>query len=283
MRQKHIVTIYDKVDTADVLDFTDIKKEMIAKHRKQGLVTGVVDLYNDEGELVFKGFNKVVVAGGEEIARGLFPSLPGSRLTPTYNNALSLDNTINVTNPPEVYETNLFCVGTGGCGRENSDVWEPPNVSRIGLDSIIPFQVRPLAADISIALRQTVYMGRKTDTGYIKYYFKRFDTDPVLVQEYSDGTPMSATLYSDNIPLEGYTHVDMQFSITKDDCREHFYSGVGLSEARWNEISLCKSWIKVLNDIPYHQDIRPITRLTIPNEVLINLKKSTYGKYSLYM
>ena len=70
------------------------------------------------------------------------------------------------------------------------------------------------------------------------------------------------------------TSVSMQMSITKDDCRDFFFHGTGLNDARINSISLCTGYVKTdgkLSDTvdnAEYMNIRPVTRLNIPNELV---------------
>ena len=70
--------------------------------------------------------------------------------------------------------------------------------------------------------------------------------------------------------------------ITKDDFRDYFIATTGINDARINSISLLTAWYKDIDTYRYYQDIRPLTRLNIPNESLIDLRKGIDIDYSLF-
>lgn len=244
---------------------------------------GIVNITNDLGEVIFEGIhNKITLAGAGFLARSMF-DLPGTEVTPSYNNALSLDNTINTTVPGDTYKTCLFCVGVDGCGRENSAVVEEDYKHWINEDHIVPFQYRPQTKDLSDSERNSTYMGRKTiGNTFFAYYFKTFDAAPVLNQYLEDGTPIDGTIYKSTSLLPAYTVVNMQMSITTSDIRDYFIATTGINDARINSISLCLGWKKTISGHPVYQDIRPMTRLNFPNETLIDLRKGIHIDYSVY-
>ena len=84
---------------------------------------GVVTFRNHEtGEIIWKGHNKVILPGAEFLALSLF-DLPDTVITPSYNTILNLENTV-YSIPTATNKTFLFCVGTDGCGTENSQVFD---------------------------------------------------------------------------------------------------------------------------------------------------------------
>ena len=244
--------------------------------------TGVVTVRDyDTGEIIFTKTNKITLAGAGFMARSMF-DLSDPEITPSYNNALVLDNTINTTGPGKTNRTYLFCVGIDGCGRENSQVYAEDYKHWIDADHIAPFQYRPITKDLTDSQRKSIYMGRKTLASYYAYYFKKFDTDPILSQQFTDGTPIDSTIYSTTSTLEVQTVVTIQMSVTPDDCRDYFIETTGINDARINSISLCTAWYKTIDNFPVYQDIRPITRLNFPNECLIDLNKGITITYLVY-
>lgn len=250
-----------------------------------GIKTKVTAWYTDTGEVIFTKHNKITLAGAGFLARSLF-DLPGNsvEITPSYNNALNLDGTVNTTTITSPNKAYLFCVGYDGCGRENSQVYAEKYASWISpTDGIVPFQYRPLDTDLN-SYEKTIYFGKKTTNSNIAYYFKKFDSDPALVQQLTDGTPIDSTIYDMTTDQEAQTLVTMQMSITKSDCRDYFIDSLGLNEARINSLSLCTAWAKedeTTHEITY-QDIRPCTRLNFPNEALIDTEKSISISYVIY-
>ena len=280
--------LVDNISPKDKININNVDlDEIIYYKKKAGVAKGVLDIINPEtGEVVYTGHNKILASGAEFLARQMF-DLPGSySLLPSYNNILNLDNTVNSTVPGDTYKTCLFCVGNDGCGREASQVYEPDYKRIIDQNQIVPFQFRPLNSDIIPVLRDNVYQGRKVVSGSygkaIAYYFKHFESDPVLHQIYTDGTPIDPNLYWDTTALPAITKVTMDMSITNTDCRDFFFRTVGLNEARINQLSLCLGWKKIINTHPVYQDIRPMTCVHFPNESLISLRKTILFRYSVY-
>lgn len=235
---------------------------------------------HDTGEVIFKGKNKLILPGAEYLAMALF-DLPDVPLTPSYNSKLNLDNTIYTAKPQNTNKVFLFCVGTDGCGTENSQVYEEDYRKWIQPEALVPFQYKTKKKDITNAQRET-YFGRKTLGDHFAYYFKAFDSAPQLIRQFTDGTSIDNQVYEvqNQIPIE--TYVSMNMSVTKDDCRDYFISTLGINHARINTISLCTGWRRKVDGFDYFQDIRPITKLNFPNEPLIDLRKSLDITYQVY-
>lgn len=246
--------------------------------------TKIVAWNTDTGEILFKQHNILTLAGAGFIARSLF-DFAGAYVetTPSYNSALNLENVLNTSTAQGTHKTCLFCVGYDGCGRENSQVYAEKYASWISpTDGIIPFQYRAVDDDCTDYERE-IYFGRKKTANGIAYYFKKFDSDPTLTQQLTDGTPIDSTIYDMQTTYEVETIVTMQLSITQSDCRDYFIATTGINDCRINTISLCTAWKKEIDGYDYYQDIRPLTRLNFPNESLIDLKKSITISYSVYL
>ena len=239
------------------------------------------------GKIIAKSLhNKVVLPGAGLIARSLF-DVATPEVCPTYNDELGItapagdqleaDFSTADADHPKVL---LFCLGTNGCGTENSQVFTVDYNSWITPDSIIPFRYPLNTNDISEDLKQS-YVGRVEDGEYVAYYFKRFTSGPTLIQQYADGTPIESNVLDSELDVE--TYVEMVLTITKDDCREFFVATTGIDEARFNSVSLCYAWPVMINNVPYFHDIRPLTRLNIPNESLIDATKGVEIIYHVYM
>lgn len=268
------------LDIGKLLRLTDTVG--IGEEKNFNIRTNVIVRCHETKEIIFTKPNKLILPGAGFLARALF-DLPGTEVTPSYNTALNLDNTIYTTVPTGVNKVCLFAVGMDGCGRENSQVAEEDYRKWIDpVTGLVPFQYRPLNKDISDSARKDVYFGRKTLAAYYAYYFKTFDSAPQLMQQFSDGTPIDNTIYSTTSSLPVETIVNMQMSVTPDDCRDSFIQTTGINDARINSISLCTAWAKSINGYNVYQDIRPATKLNFPNECLIDLKKGIDIDYSVY-
>ena len=229
--------------------------------------------------ILFQGSNKVILPGAGFTARAHF-DLPRSEITPSYNSALNLENSVNET-PNANERVYLFCVGTDGCGRENSDVRVVNYGKWISPEYLVPFRY-PLEAEDLTGTERDQYYGRVVKDGRVAYYFKTFDTVPVFVQKYADGTLVDSNVYESEKTDEIESYVELHLSISEEDCREWFKETTGINDARINTFSLCTAWQKVIDGQIYYQDIRPLTKYNIPNENIISLTKAISINYCLY-
>jgi len=252
-----------------------------------GLKTEVIIRDHDTGLELFRGSNKTLISGSEFIAMRMFDLHDKSFVTPTYNNRLQLENTINNPNQEEIlnnYFVHLFCLGTSGCNRESALKYEVDNKKWIDPADMVPFQYVPEDKDLDADQRQ-VYFGRKAikDKKMVAYYFKKFDSDPTERKQLEDGTPIDATIYDDQSELPAQIIVENTLVITKDDCRDYFINTTGINDARFNCISLCLAYKKESEDgNTYYQDIRPATRINFPNKFLNDLGASWDIIYRIY-
>lgn len=257
-------------------------------YKIQGCLRGRAKIINhDTGEVIFRD-NKVIISGSGLIARKLFDNIP-DEVTPTYNTTLGITTPSGSETEPDFTEATetdhrilLFCIGTGGCGVENSQVYAVDYKKWIDPDHLIPFRYPLLSNDLSATLQET-YTGRVESGSRAAYYFKRFDSDPVFVQQFIDGTPIDNTIFESEKADKAESYVELVLSITKDDVREWFIATTGINDAKVNQVSLCSAWVKVIDDIPYFQDIRPVTVLNFPNEPLIDITKGIDIIYHIYM
>lgn len=255
-----------------------------------------IDIKNLEtGEVIFKGLkNKVIIPGSGLIARKLFDiDLP--EVTPSYNEAFGSamytpaadtvpTKDVGTVATADNHKILLFCLGVDGCGSENSQVYPVDYKKWIAPSDLIPFRYQLGTNDISDDLRET-YFGRTEINGgeYLAYYFKRFEGAPVLIQQYIDGTPITSDIY-DSVKVDSAeTFVELSLKITKEDVRDYFVATVGIDEARINSISLCSAYPVEENGYIYYKDIRPLTKLNIPNEPLIDVTKGIEIVYHIYM
>lgn len=278
-----------------------LKDTMGITGERTNFKTKITAWYTDTGEVLFTKHNIMTLAGGGFLARLLF-DIDEPEKTPSYNSMLDFtfanSEESNTENKPE--KVCLFCVGTDGCGRENSQVYAAKYASWINpaytdtYGGIIPFRYTTPDADLTAVQRDYTktgtYFGRKEKSDRIAYYFKRFDSEPIFTQQFTDGTPIDANVYEtqESTDMEVESIVSMQMSITKDDCRDFFFYGTGLNDARINSISLCTGYVKTDGNLTEtvanaeYMNIRPVTRLNFPNESLIDLRKSITISYSIY-
>lgn len=272
-------------------DFT-ISKISSEKHmmklkdgNKNGLRTKVIVKNKNTGEVLFRGHNKTMIPGSEFMAMRLFRIKNEKFITPTYNTQIGLENTVVGTGNEMTmnYHTQIFCLGKDGCNRESA-IWYPVSNKRwISPENLVPFQYVPYEKDLNETER-TVYFGRKkiTSSNHFAYYFKKFDSDPVLKRQFEDGTPFTASVYEDGSELTAQVEVTNSLTITKDDGRDYYINTTGINDARFNSVELCLAWTNVIGGYTYYQDIRPATRINFPNKYLNDLNAEFEIEYSLY-
>ena len=236
-----------------------------------------------EGKLLFRTTNLVPLAGSEFTMFKHF-DIPLNYITPSYNEVLGLDGSEFVAKATNAGEfCYLFCVGDGGCGELNSNVYPVDYSKWIQPEHLIPFRYQVESEDIVGDLRDK-YFGRKTltDTGRVAYYFKAFESTPVPKRQYIDGTPIDSTIYEATKDMEVEAFIELNMKVLKEDCRDYFIATAGIEAARINQLSLCTAYYTVQNGVRYYQNIRPLTQLNIPNESLIDLTKGLDITYHIY-
>lgn len=230
-----------------------------------------------------KGPNKVLVDGSMFTAMKHFNMLPVVNLK-DYNSAIGLDNIDPLTAAEQLQtEVLLFCMGIDGCGPEQSQVYETDYTKWIAPESLVPFKFQLADHDLSDAERE-IYFGRKEIPALnrIAYYFKAFDTVPVMYAQYVDGTPIDENIYISENTTEVEVFMEMKMSITKEDCRDYFIATSGINDAKVNSISLIAAYPKTYNGHIYYQGMRPITRYNFASEPLSDLTKGIDIIYDLY-
>lgn len=234
------------------------------------------------GRCLGKTHNRVVIAGSQFTAMKHF-DLPELIALPTYNQDLSLDNSkSHGTVPTNIPKICLFACGTGGCGVENSQVYQEKYTSRIDpATELIPFRYQLPVNDLSSELRKK-YFGRKSTSERIAYYFKAFESDPEMFARFVDGTIIDDTVYDSVNTSDAEFYVEMNLRVTKDDFRDYFRATTGIQDARVNSISLLSAWYSESDGYKWYQDIIPMTMLNIPNEPLIDLTKGIDIVYHIY-
>lgn len=307
-----LMAIYDGLDSKDKIDFATFNTSIDIK-------------CIETGETLFKGLkNKVIIPGSGLIARKLF-DINSDEVTPSYNEAFGTamytpetgltcdeankkiaDINAGITNEnlkikaidaktvatKDNHKVLLYCIGIDGCGTESSQVYPVDYRKWLAPENMIPFRYQLGSNDISDELRET-YFGRTSinNNEYIAYYFKRFETNSSLIQQFIDGTPVDKNIYTTNKSDAAETYVELNLKITKEDVRDYFKATVGIDEARINTISLCSAYPVVeltgsgssTKPYIYFKDIRPLTKLNIPNEQLIDVTKGIEIIYHIYM
>lgn len=262
----------------------DVKLNISNGHgnlKPRGVVTAYIAGTNIP--LFEKRENKVLCDGSMFTASKHFDIMPPVNL-PTYNTALNLENTVPLTSREQLDSlVCLFCLGTSGCGPEQSQVYDVDYTKWIAPDDMVPIRYQLMDNDLSDSEREK-YFGRKEVPAMnrIAYYFKAFELEPIFKAQYVDGTPIDEHLYvSDNV-IDVEVFVELKLSITKRDCRDYFYAHSGINDAKVNTISLCTAYPKEYLGHTYYQGIRPLTRLNFSTESLIDTTKGIDIIYDLF-
>ena len=270
MSNKHI-TLFDSNKSKESLNLneTHLRTEVIFKSI-------------DTGEPILTLHNKVIIAGSQFVAQKVF-DLPELVHLPTYNESLGLDNSVpHGTTPTNIPKVCLFCCGTKGCGAENSQVYPVKYTKRINPSGdLVPFRYQLKQNDLSDELRE-IYFGRLETADRYAYYFKAFESDPVMYMRYVDGTIIDSNLYDSQNETDAETFVEMSLRITKDDFRDYFRATTSINDAKINCLSLITGWYTESGGYKWYQDLIPLTQLNIPNEPLIDLTKGIDITYHIY-
>lgn len=262
------------------------------KENSRFIPTGFVQVFNKKTkELLLQGFNKCMIAASEFMAMRTFQFSSEEFVSPTYNDHLELDGSSKTfdesENPRDLtldYKIFLFCMGTSGCARGSQIKYEVSNKGWINPSDLVPFKYVNLSEDLNEVQRRN-YFGRKSilDKDKVAYFFKKFDSHALLSREYEDGSPWTSELYNDSSTLRANVKVSITFNIDEDDGRDYFDNTTGINDARFNTIELLAAWPKVLDDgYTYYQDVRPFTRLNMPNKPLSSNGDSYEFRYYLY-
>ena len=277
------ITVYDFNETND-------SHQLIRKGFHSNPRTHIIIRNPETGEVLYEGTNKVVGAGGDMVARKLFDiDLAGNPVKmPSYNDELEIPDP-GMEDPDATYDYTsakegdpkvlLFAIGTDGCGTEGSQIYAVDYNSRIAPEALIPFRYVLSSSDLSTELQES-YAGRKVDGDFIAYYFKRFTSGPELHEQYLDGTPVENNVYETGQEYEIY--VETVLTITKDEAREFFIATVGIDQCRFNTVSLLYAYPRKVGGVDYFMDIRPLTKLNLSNEYLIDVTKGVEIIYHTY-
>lgn len=229
--------------------------------------------------------NKVIVPGSTFTVMKHFKDITIPVKTPTYNAALGLDEIQSVTDTEERVDNYvyLWAVGIGGCGPEDSQVYDVDYTKWIAPQDLVPFRYQLTNNDLDSAKREE-YFGRKAipASDRIAYYFKAFDSAPVFKQQYTDGTPIDENIFISDNTMDVESYVEIKMSLLRADCRDYFIATTGIVDARINTISLLTAVPKTVNGYTYYQNIRPLTKLNFPNEPLIDLTKGIDFIYQIF-
>ena len=305
---KIILHAEDNVKATDTCNLCGDVQHVIHDRVSAGVKRTRVRLVNAEtGEVMDDLSNKVTVSGSQFNAMAVFGITTPAVDFETYNEAMQLDNSVILTpgqerdNYPTVC---LFSIADSGCGSTHNSIKvstytdrlkpapsSPSSVNDFTSDMIMPFRFVPFSDDLSANLRK-FYYGKKTfgslniggTTGWIGYYFKKFDSEPMLHLRFADGTQITAdNVYSVGTTQEAECYVEMRLRITRLDFRDYFEKVLGWDKARISSLSLNFAWYRDESDqYRYYQDITPYTILNFDYKDLQDLTVAMDVLYEIY-
>lgn len=272
------------ISSSDNIDMNDSAKLILQKDLSGGVRKTRIRIFEvkEDGTEILKSENenKVVITGSAATGVAMF-GVDYPFAIPNYNGALRLENTVTTppTNPQLI---TLFCVGDSGCGATDSDIYVPKYVDRIApVGDIMPFRYVDADNDISESERE-IYFGRKIATDKIAYYFKAFESEPMMYMRYADGTEMDASMYDIQTTQEAECFVKTDLMVNRIDLREYFDQVLGWDKARISTISLCSAWYTEQDGYKWYQNILPFTKLNFAFERLVDSTKALKFEYSLF-
>lgn len=231
-------------DNASILDKLKMPNETIYRRVKAGPIkTHIVAINHDTGEVIREGHNAIMLEGSQMAACKMF-GMEQAVITPTYNSMLDLDKTLSSDWDTQPYNDPIVCLWAAGRDGYNNTANEVNVVNNLDLirpTTIVPFRYQSKNEDLPQELRD-VYFGRKTTDDWITYYFKAFDTTPLLHVRYLDGTEVTSNLYNVDSSQIAEIWVEMRLSVTRNDFRNYFDKVIGWDNADISSISLLMAW-----------------------------------------
>ena len=282
-------------DIASIKDSALITK--ITESLKSGAKrTKITLLDHDSGKVLGEFENKIVISGSILNAQNVWGIEPPV-VFPSYNKEMELDNSGTYNTRLNANKVCLFCVDDSGCGTTRKDVFtgkyvdrikpapkNPSSKSEFKSDMIMPFRYVSPSEDLNADLRK-YYFGRKvfSKLNKIGYYFKKFDTDPIMHIRYADGTQITDNVYSYNTDQAAEVFVQTRLRITRLDFRDYFEEVLGWDKARVSSISLLYAWYDdTIDKYKWYQDVFPYSKLNFPFEYLDDATKGIDIVYNVY-
>lgn len=247
------------------------------------------------GEVLREGHNSIMLPGSQQAACKLF-GLEQTVPVPTYNSLLKLDKTIGDDWSVQPYNDPIVCLwaaGRDGFDTAANEINATTNLDRIDANHLVPFRYVPSTEDLTQELRR-VYFGRKSTDTYISYYFKAFDTTPLLHIRYLDGTEVTSNFYEVDTSQIVDIWVEMRLGATRNDFRDYFDLVLGWDNADISSIELLMAWYD--NTIPedptasaadavyysWYQDIIPFSKWNFKSIDLTDLTEAVDFIYQVY-
>lgn len=302
-RNEDILNLQDQINAFDKYQMKNYNNPKKPKFYTE------IDAYNELGEQVWKGkHNELILSGGlftlSKIS-GVDPTIKPTNLNVDLSIASSAgqswsDTTGNSTSgdglgPRRNDVISGFVVGIGGSGDSFDSVNAVEYKERV-VSNIIPFRSEKRVLSSSDKGLNSHYGLCKYNgaTGRYDYYLKRFESDPVIKAEFSDGSAVPANVDKSTITDTINTYIQYTLKISKDDIRKYFEtSGIGLKQCRINSLSLVTGY--PVNNIAYvggtdngvkyteFRNVRCFSKINFNNEPFVNTTKELTIVYKIYI
>lgn len=290
-----------KENVINLNDISNVKDSALLKTITEAMNGGakgtkITLIDHESGDILGEFENKIVITGSILNAQNVWGIEPPV-VFPSYNKEMGLENDKSYTKILNTRKVCLFCVDDSGCGTTRKDVFtgkyvdriapapkNPASVSEFKSNMIMPFRYVSPSEDINSDLRK-YYFGRKvfSKLNKIGYYFKKFDTDPMMHIRYADGTQVTDNVYTYNTDQATEVFVQTRLRITRLDFRDYFEQVLGWDKARVSSISLLYAWYDdTIDNYRWYQDVFPYSKLNFPFEYLDDATKGIDIVYNVY-
>jgi hypothetical protein len=300
---RDIARCHDKSNLID--ENQQIISDVVTEKMKAGpKKTRIRFIDSESGKVLEDISNKIVLSGSQFNAMSVFGITTPAVQFQSYNDAMHFTNDNSSATPECSPHVCLFSIADSGCGASHNQIKvssytdklqpapaDPTSISEFNSNMIMPFRFVRESNDLSANLRK-FYFGRKLfsnltisgQRGWVGYYFKKFESDPMLHMRFADGTQIT----NDNISTIGSTqdtecYVEARLRITRLDFRDYFEKVLGWDKARVSSMSLNYSWYYTNADTyKYFQDITSYSLLNFDYKELQDLTIAMDILYEIY-
>lgn len=247
---------------------------------------------NELGETLFTE-NSMMVGGGIWVLEKLF-GVKSSLQVQNLNEIMGIANggvpVSNLAGHSSDHIISLFGVGIGGAGDSVTSV-KDVNIKDRELIDMVPFRVTP--DPLSTSDRNKYWFRKALPSGETAYYLKSPEVEPKIYVLWKDGegdedgSQVTEGFHNSNRVDDIEVFVEQVLKINKTDIREWFELQGTIEETRINTIGLFAGVKGDVSDdqtgVIDYKDVRLISKLNIPNEILSTVKELTvrYRVYSI--
>lgn len=221
-------------------------------------------------------YNDIIIPGSNFVLEKMFNKRSNFGMT-----TLSYDLGANAV--PQPTQDNLkdefifgFVLGIGGV--ESADITRAVRFRDKTVSSIVPFRVVPTSQDLSLTEQAKYAMKKQVGTNY-HYYAKRFDTDVVIRNLFTDGTEIPPNIDQTETSMGQLVYAEAILNISSSDLREYFINQFGtVDNCRFNSIGLVAGF----NSGGDMAGVRTVTKINTTNMPLSDMDSSFTFAYRVY-